>query len=354
MQPDYSRQIRLKEIGEAGQARLAASRVLVIGAGGLGSPVLQYLAGAGVGHITVVDSDSLEASNLHRQPIYARDEVGGAKAALAAAAVTRLNPAVRVEALAVRFAAANARELVRTHDLVVDCSDNFRTKFLVNDAAVLERRPAIFASIYQYEGQMQVYRPAASHACLRCLWPEATVDGLVGNCAEAGVLGPVPGVFGSMQALLAVKILLGLPGQLEGELFLFDLTTLSSTRLRAPRHAACRAPDCARIRELATEATDLDVAVVSLEAARAQGFTLIDIRSAAEVAAAPSGAQHVEMARLLEQPERLGGSARVLLLCATGRRSRAAAERLRAQGFDVRSLAGGLERLQAGLHALHE
>ena len=181
MQPDYSRQMLLKEVGTAGQAVLAKSRVLIVGLGGLGSPVLQYLAGAGVGVLGVVDDDALHASNLHRQPIYALDEVGALKASLATAAVAKLNPEVRIEAHAARLTADNALELIRAYDVVVDCSDNFRTKFLINDAAVLARRPAVFASVYQYEGQLQVYKPLARHACLRCLWPNATADGEIGR-----------------------------------------------------------------------------------------------------------------------------------------------------------------------------
>src|SRR4249920_3219038 len=235
MQPDYSRQVLLKEIGAQGQALLARSRVLVVGAGGLGSPVLQYLAGAGVGCLGVVDADTLDASNLHRQPIYALADVGSSKVALARAAVARINPAVQVESHALRLDADNALDLIRRYDVVVDCSDNFRTKYLINDAAVLARRPAIFASVYQYEGQLQVYQPQATHACLRCLWPDAVADGVVGNCAEAGVLGPVPGVFGTLQAFEALKMLLGLPGQLHSELLFFDLTTLETRRIRAAR-----------------------------------------------------------------------------------------------------------------------
>ncbi len=138
--------------------------------------------------------------------------------------------------------------LVASYDLVIDCSDNFRTKFLVNDAAVLTRKPAVFASVYQYEGQLQVYKPDANHACLRCLWPDVTTDGIVGNCAEAGVLGPVPGAFGAMQALLALKILLGLPGQLDGELLLLNFMNFTQLILKAPRRAACAAPSCSLVR----------------------------------------------------------------------------------------------------------
>jgi molybdopterin/thiamine biosynthesis adenylyltransferase len=253
MQPDYSRQQLLKEIGAQGQALLARSRVLVVGAGGLGSPVLQYLAGAGVGCLGVVDADTLDASNLHRQPIYALADVGSSKVALARAAVARINPAVQVESHALRLDADNALDLIRRYDVVVDCSDNFRTKYLINDAAVLAHRPAIFASVYQYEGQLQVYQPQATHACLRCLWPDAVADGVVGNCAEAGVLGPVPGVFGTLQALLAIKVLLGMSGQLEGELLLLDFMNFGSTKLKAPRRADCHAPDCALIRRITPE-----------------------------------------------------------------------------------------------------
>src|SRR6202790_4160727 len=253
MQPDYSRQTLLKEIGAQGQAALARGRVLIVGAGGLGSPVLQYLAGAGVGYLGIVDADILDASNLHRQPILALADVGERKVELALAAVKRINPTVHVESHAVRLDAGNALELIRGYDVVVDCSDNFRTKYLINDAAVLTRRPAVFASVYQYEGQLQVYKPEERHACLRCLWPDAVADGVVGNCAEAGVLGPVPGIFGSLQALLTLKILLGLEGQLAGEMLLLDFMNFSSLLLKAPRRGACTAPNWVLIHEIALE-----------------------------------------------------------------------------------------------------
>src|SRR5580692_359355 len=264
MQPDYSRQLLLKEIGAKGQAALARARVLIIGLGGLGSPVLQYLAGAGVGHLGLVDADVLDASNLHRQPIYALSDVGKPKVDLARAAVTGINPSVQVETHGARFNAGNALELIRAYDIVVDCSDNFRTKFLVNDAAVLAQKPAVFASVYQYEGQLQVYKPDLQHACLRCLWPDAVADGVVGNCAEAGVLGPVPGAFGTLQAMLCLKILLQMSGQLEGELLLLDFMNFSSLKLKAPRRVECRAPGCAHVRELAREDHGIEIELHSL------------------------------------------------------------------------------------------
>jgi sulfur-carrier protein adenylyltransferase/sulfurtransferase len=344
MQSDYSRQMLLKEVGARGQAALARAKVLVIGAGGLGSPVLQYLAGAGVGTLGIVDADTLEASNLHRQPIFALAAVGESKAELAAAAVKRINPSVEVAAHAVRLDADNALALVRDYHIVVDCSDNFRTKYLINDAAVLAQRPAVFASVYQYEGQLQIYKPESSCACLRCLWPEGIADGVVGNCAEAGVLGPVPGTFGTLQALLTLKVILGLPGQLDGELLLLDFTNFSSLKLKAPRRAECQAPACAHIHSIAREDAGLVIALDSLKDAQRRGLSVIDIRSAEEVAAQPSAAQHIALSDLMANPELLPAG-EIVLLCASGKRSLSAARSLRARGYAVRSLAGGLPAL---------
>jgi adenylyltransferase/sulfurtransferase len=354
MQPDYSRQLLLKEIGAAGQAALGRSRVLVVGAGGLGSPVLQYLAGAGVGYLGLVDADTLDASNLHRQPIFALTDVGKSKAELARDAVLKINPGVHVQAHAVRLTADNALELISGCDVVVDCSDNFRTKFLINDAAVLARKPAVFASVYQYEGQLQVYKPQAGHACLRCLWPEATADGVVGNCAEAGVLGPVPGIFGSLQALLTLKILLGMPGQLDGELLLLDFMNFSSIKLQVRRHAECAAPDCARIRELPREESGVEIELGSLAAAAARGLEVIDVRNLDEFKTRPTSARHIPMSSLLANPSVLCSTAQYVLVCASGKRSLATARELRKRGLAVRSLAGGLQALDREANAIHE
>src|SRR3984885_1765987 len=347
MQPDYSRQILLKEIGAQGQAALAGGRVLVVGAGGLGSPVLQSLAGAGVGYLGIVDADALEPSNLHRQPLFALADAGAPKAELAKAAVQRINPTVQVELHALRLDADNALTLIRDYDVVVDCSDNFRTKYLINDAAVLAHRPAIFASVYQYEGQLQVYKPALDHACLRCLWPDAVADGVVGNCAEAGILGPVPGTFGALQALIALKILLGLSGQLAGELLLLDFTNFSSLKIKAPRRPECRAPGCAHIREIAPEEPGIEIALRSLAEAAQRGLDVIDIRTDQEFAARPTAARHIAMPRLLADPGLLTPGRESLLICASGKRSLAAARELRQRGLAVRSLAGGLQALEA-------
>ena len=252
-----------------------------------------------------------------------------------------------------RFTADNALELVQAYDLVLDCTDNFRAKFLINDAAVLARRPAVFASVYQYEGQLQVYKPQSDHACLRCLWPDATADGVVGNCAEAGVLGPVPGTLGSMQSLLALKILLGIPGQLAGELLLLDFMNFSNVKLKAPRRAACGAPACALIHEIRRDEPDLEIDLGSLQDARDRHLEIIDIRTADEVAAEPAAeARHIAMPALLADSNVLPNGGRYLLVCASGKRSLAAARELRRRGFAVQSLAGGLQRLRVPDHAI--
>jgi molybdopterin/thiamine biosynthesis adenylyltransferase/rhodanese-related sulfurtransferase len=353
MHPDYSRQVLLKEIGAKGQATLANSRVLIVGLGGLGSPVMQYLAGAGVGFLGLIDADVLDASNLHRQPIYALADVGRPKAELARDAIIAINPQTHVAMHPFRLDSANALELIGSHDIVVDCSDNFRTKYLINDAAVLARKPAVFASVYQYEGQLQVYKPDPRHACLRCLWPDAIGDGVVGNCAEAGVLGPVPGALGSMQALLTLKILLNMSGQLDDALLLLDFMNFSTLKIKAARRAECRAPACAHINNLAGTPHGAEVAVGSLDEAAQRGFEVIDIRSAEEIAAQPSGVRHIPMHELLANPALLASARPVLLLCASGKRSLATAEALLKRGIAVQSLAGGLRDLERA-HAFQQ
>jgi sulfur-carrier protein adenylyltransferase/sulfurtransferase len=365
--PDYSRQIALKEVGPGGQARLRASRVLVVGAGGLGVPVLSYLAGAGVGRLGIVDSDQLEPSNLHRQTLYALAEAGRPKAELAAERLRALNPDVDVRVHAVRLEAANGAALIEPYDLVIDCTDNFSTKFLLNDLCVRLGKPAILSSVYQFEGQLQVVRPDRSGACLRCIWPEATRDGLVGNCAEAGVLGPVPGIFGSLQALEALKILLDLPGQLGDELLVLDLTSLSVSRVRARRAQECREGPCARIAvrsgaQAAAPAPETAAATElrfhDLSEALRQGFGIIDVREPREVMEQPAPVErvrHIPLHALIEMARAgprsgdlpLDPSARYLLVCASGRRSLAGAQELRARGFEsVYSLSGGIAALR--------
>jgi len=348
--PDYSRQIALREVGVEGQARLRSASVLVVGAGGLGVPVLQYLAGAGVGRLGIIDADRLEPSNLHRQTWYALAECGQEKSSLAATRVRALNPEVRVESHALRLDAHNAERLCAGHDLILDCSDNFATKFLLNDLALRTGKPVLFASVYQYEGQLQLVRGDNATACLRCVWPEATRDGLVGNCAEAGVLGPVPGVFGSLQALEALKLLLGLPGLKPDEMLIFDLITLNTQRLRARRAPGCDAHRRATSSASAAAPPDLELQFGSLAEAQADGFAFVDVRDSREREAEPLPGEslHLPMSKLLTDAGNLDLAGRYLLICATGKRSSAAAALLRSHGFaDCRSLRGGLKSLKA-------
>jgi adenylyltransferase/sulfurtransferase len=288
--------------------------------------------------------------------MYALADVGEYKAILAADKLRALNPEVDARAYTIRLTAENAAELISEYDLVVDCTDNFSTKFLLNDVCVRLGKPVIFSSVYQYEGQLQVVRPDRNGACLRCVWPEATRDGLVGNCAEAGVLGPVPGVFGSLQALEALKILLDLPGQLGDELLVLDLLTMSVARVRIKRAATCpdhassrvvRALDAAAFAAATSE--PLEVSFDSLDEAEAQGLAVIDIRESRELDEVPTptaNARHIPMAELLHGSKPLAGTGRHLLICASGRRSLAAAEELRARGqANVYSLKGGVAGL---------
>jgi sulfur-carrier protein adenylyltransferase/sulfurtransferase len=353
--PDYSRQMALKEVGARGQGKLRASSVLVVGCGGLGVPVIGYLAGAGIGRLGLVDGDRLESSNLHRQTMYALADVGKLKAELATARVRALNPDVDVHAYPVRLDATTAPDIIGQYDLVIDCTDNFSTKFLLNDSCVQKRVPVIFSSVYQYEGQIQVVRPDRDGPCLRCLWPEATRDGIVGNCAEAGVLGPVPGTFGSLQAFEALKLLLDLPGQLGQELLVLDLLTMSISRVRAKRAATC--PDHARLALAQTHAhghasdatSPLEVDFDSLDEARTAGYGIVDIREPNEIAAIPTPtehARHIPMAQLLHGTPAFTPKDKTLLVCASGRRSLAATQELRSRGLNtIYSLRGGVTKL---------
>lgn len=343
---DYARQSALPEVGEDGQRRLQAATVAVIGAGGLGCAVLTSLAGSGIGTLIVVDHDVVDASNLHRQPLFAAADVGRLKAGAAAARLAAYNPTIRVLPRAERFEAGNADAITGQCDVLVDCSDNFATKFLANDAAVRAARPAVLASVHQYEGQLQVVRADTGGSCLRCQWPEATRDGLVGNCEQAGVIGPVPAVLGQLQAMETLKLLLGLPGQLRDEVLLVDLLDCSQRRIRAPRDPRCTGV-CVRVAAPAQDqAPELEVRLPLAEAA-ARGFCIIDIREPEEAAVTPlpvDGQRAVPLGRFLGGAVELDPEARYLLVCAHGVRSKALAGWLRAQGREnVWSLEGGLE-----------
>jgi len=224
----YQRHILLKEVGGAGQAKLGKSRVLVVGAGGLGAPVLLYLAAAGVGTLTIIDDDTVALSNLQRQIIHSTATVATPKTESAREAVLRLNPNTRVVAVQQRLTAANALELVGGQDIVVDGCDNFATRFLVSDACYFARRPLVSAAVGQFDGQIATFKPylaapdGTPYPGYRCWLPQAPPDGVVPSCEEAGILGALTGIIGSMQALEVLKELLGIGTSLAGRMLLYD------------------------------------------------------------------------------------------------------------------------------------
>lgn len=217
----YARHIVLPGVGGAGQTKLKESSVLVVGAGGLGSPILMYLAAAGVGRIGIVEMDAVDLSNLQRQVLYTTAEVGQPKTEAAKGRLEALNPHVSIETFALRLTSENALDILRLYDLVVDASDNFPTRYLVNDACVLLGKPLVYGAIHQFEGQVSVFNRRGG-PCYRCLYPDPPEPGSVPSCAEAGVFGVLPGVIGSLMATEAVKILLELGESLSGKLLLYD------------------------------------------------------------------------------------------------------------------------------------
>jgi len=351
VQHDYSRQIALPEVGRAGQAKLAAASVLVVGAGGLGVPVLQYLAVAGIGRIGIVDGDVIEASNLHRQPLYGIADVGRPKVAVAAERLRALNRDVRIETHETKATAANIDDLVTNYDLVVECTDNFRAKFLVSDAVVRALKPAVFASVHQYEGQVQVYRPLPHWPCLRCLWPEAPRDGMVGNCAEAGVLGPVPATLGALQAMQVLKRLLGLDAGEAPALVTVDLLSLETRRLIARRNPDCDHDHPGMPDHAASASAPLELEFATLAEAFESGLELVDIRETWERMHDPPGLQiptHLPLSALVNGYLQFPTEGRYLIVCAHGVRSLSVTEQLRAQGLtEVYSLHGGLASLRS-------
>lgn len=249
----YSRHILLPEVGGTGQARLKAARVLVIGAGGLGSPLLLYLAAAGVGTIGVVDDDLVEISNLQRQIAHTTARIGTPKAESAAVAARAINPDMRIDIHRTRLDADNAANLIAGYDLVCDGTDNFATRFLVADACVLGQRTLVSAAVLRFEGQLSVFKPHAhpGSPCYRCLFPEPPPEGLVPSCSEAGVLGAVTGVMGTLQATEVLKEILGIGESLSGRLLIWDAlaTRFRLVRLRQDPHCALCGP-AATIKDL--------------------------------------------------------------------------------------------------------
>ncbi|MDR2046821.1 MAG: HesA/MoeB/ThiF family protein [Clostridiales bacterium] len=233
----YSRNILLKEVGVAGQLKLSKGRVLIIGAGGLGSAAAMYLAAAGVGVIGIADGDAVELSNLQRQIIHSADVIGKPKAESARETLKALNPEIRIAAINAVIGTENAAEIIKEYDFVIDGTDNFPAKYLINDVCVAAGKPFSHAGVIQFSGQTMTYVPGSP--CFRCVFPEPPKDGAVPNCREAGVLGVVPGIIGAVQAAEAIKYLLKIGSLLTGRLLIFDALNMSFRKAPVPRSGAC-------------------------------------------------------------------------------------------------------------------
>ncbi|MBU1026680.1 MAG: molybdopterin-synthase adenylyltransferase MoeB [Candidatus Margulisbacteria bacterium] len=234
----YSRQIILPEIGEKGQEKLLNAKVLVVGLGGLGSPVAVYLAGAGVGTLGLLDSDAVELSNLNRQVIFSTEDIGKKKAAAAAQRLKRLNPDIKINEYVLRLGQDNIRGIISDYDIVVDCSDNFPTRYLANDACVLAKKPLVHGAIYQFEGQVTVIKPGQG-PCYRCLFAEPPPPGSIPSCQEAGALGAIAGIIGMIQATEAIKLILGVGQPLIGKLLVFNALEMSFRKVDIPQNKKC-------------------------------------------------------------------------------------------------------------------
>jgi len=355
----YSRHLILPHVGEAGQRRLKQARVLVVGAGGLGSPAALYLAAAGVGTIGLVDADVVDVSNLQRQVLHGTATLGRSKLDSAEARLRDLNPFVTVEKFPERLTAANALGIFEGFEVVLDGCDNFPTRYLVNDAAFLSGIPDVYGAIFQFEGQASVFA-AKDGPCYRCLYAEPPPPGMVPGCAEAGVLGALPGVIGSIQAMEAVKLLLGIGESLVGRLMLFDALRLQFRELTLQRDPAC--PLCGEsptVRELidyeefcgvapVAFPAGIEVTPAELQRALASGrpVVLVDVREVPEWELVRlEGAQLAPLSRLPGLANSLDPAAEIVAYCHHGVRSLQAATFLRSVGLpNVRSLAGGIDR----------
>jgi len=337
----YRRQMVLPEIGSAGQDRLRAARVLVVGAGGLGSPATLYLAAAGIGTIGIVDHDAVEVSNLHRQVVHGTADIGRPKVESAQATIARLNPEIRVIALAERLTTARAHTLFDDFDLIIDGSDNFATRYVVNDAAARLHKTWVYGSVERFAGQVSVFAPEGP--CYRCVFPEPPSPGTAPSCDDLGVLGSVPGVIGCLQATEALKIILGVGQPLIGRLFQLDLARAEAATILLEKNPDC--PACGTSVEVRGNEDAPDIEPREVEQQLRGGAALLDIREPWEWSIGQiAGARLLNMRDLPEHVESLKRETEVILYCHHGTRSGAATEWLRAQGVRARNLVGGIDR----------
>jgi len=358
----YSRQVILPEVGLEGQKQIRRTSVLCVGAGGLGSPVLLYLAAAGIGKVGIVDSDTVDLSNLHRQVLYRTGDTGRPKTQSAAETVHRLNPNIEVVAHDTRLTSENAMGIIGAYDIVVDGTDNFPTRYLTNDACVLLRKPNVYGSIFRFEGQASVFAPHLGGPCYRCLYPEPPPPGLVPSCAEGGVLGVLPGIIGVIQATEILKLALGIGTSLLSRLLLFNALDMTFRELKLRRD-----PECPLCGEHPTITALIDYpAFCGLQSAPGApalhpdevtvqemkraldnpqvGIKVLDVREPAEYEMAHiSGVSLIPLSTLPRQFTTLDPNQHYYIHCQVGVRSRQAVEFLRRHGFKhLKSVRGGI------------
>ena len=356
----YDRQMRLPEIGAAGQQKLREATVLIVGAGGLGVPAAMYLAAAGVGTLRIVDFDAVDATNLHRQVLYATSDVGVPKVQAASARLRVRNPDVRVETTDAPFNSDNAMDLVAGADLVLDGTDSFSARYLVNDACVLSGVPNVFGSVSSFSGQVSVF--ANNGPCYRCLFPEPPPAGLVPSCADAGVLGVVPGLVGMLQATEALKLLLGIGRSLTGRLLMCDALEMEFREIRVERDPACAVcgtdPSIRTIHESALSiqsscsppASDVSTPAITVQNLKERldagdDLFLLDVRNPDEHAFTDlGGSALIPLPQLAERADELKDQKEreIVVYCRSGGRSRVAVDMLRQRGYDATNLTGGI------------
>lgn len=355
----YRRQLVLPSFGVPGQQRLKASRVLIVGAGGLGSPAALHLAAAGVGTIGLVDHDVVDVTNLHRQLLHGTQDIGRDKLASARDRLQQINPLVQVVTHDCWLTSTNALEIIAGYDLVIDGTDNFATRYLVNDACVLLGKPNVHGSVFRFDGQASVFA-MPDGPCYRCLHPEPPPPEMVPNCAEGGVLGVLPGLVGTIQATEAIKVLAGIGTSLAGRLLMIDAFTMQFRSVTIARDPACPACGTRTLTALIDydqfcgtpglhalpDARAREIAPATLRAwqAHREPFTLVDVREPAETAQGViAGARLIPMARLQDALPTLPQDRPLVLVCKSGVRSARAARQLEAAGFTrVFSLTGGM------------
>jgi molybdopterin/thiamine biosynthesis adenylyltransferase/rhodanese-related sulfurtransferase len=357
----YSRHLIMPEVGMDGQRKLKSSSVLLIGAGGLGSPLAMYLAAAGVGRIGIVDFDVVDFSNLQRQVAYSTSDIGTSKLKAVQERITGINPNVHVETYETQLTSENALEILKDYDVIIDGTDNFPTRYLVNDASVLLGKPNVYGSIFRFEGQASVFY-AKEGPCYRCLYPEPPPPGLVPSCAEGGVLGVLPGIVGTIQATEAIKLIVGQGDPLIGRLLLFDALTMKFRELRLRKNPAC--PVCGQkptIHELIdyeafcgiepppTDGESMRQWEITPEELKAKldrkdDVFILDVREPHEFEISNIGGYLISLGELPNRVNELDSSKEIVVYCHTGRRSQRAVEFLREAGFKkIKNLVGGIE-----------